>query len=689
MVNKNEKIPAPVTRSKFDRASSWIFTKLKESFAGRMLTSYETLNKGFEAKVKNKKKTKDKKKFEAKRQIARVFEHSFFVNKIPVLMSHLLRTSVRDIGISLFSMGFIMFIMYPIQGFISVLTVPFSTLIMGIAMSLCAIPLLFSTKSLAECVLSCPPIEAVLFKWLGMKKDGFRAAKEQSAHHAPNVSLIIGVVLGALAHVISPTTIIITISVLCLAYAVLSNPESGLVLLLFFLPFLAISHLIIITLFVDICFIIKYLIGKRTFKFELYDVVILGVFLLLGYGYGVSADIGSSHMGVLTNIALALCYFAVVNLIRSKDHYRRCIGALTISVALTSLVGVLQFAFGKLGITWQGIEAFANIKERITSSFYDADVFAIYIGVTIPFIMLLIFSSSRVYQRIFGIFTLGLVLTCIVMSESRAALIAAGIEILLFLLIYNRNFIYLIFAVGATIPILYYSLPANMLEAISEFGSSSIPSSAGKEFLNRLSADIFLSRPYGMGIGEGNLIRMCEKLGIEAEISDLGNLYLQILASFGIFGIIIALAIAIMYLILTLTFCANAKNRYRRINGAAGFISFVGILVAGFYCYSLKSPELVFITFITMGLTFAYYKIERELNRPAKIYVDITAASVDIAIPSELIKNTTPKRKYVRAPLKKKKTAPKKSPLEELMNSNEFIRVINGNETEGTEDDQP
>ncbi len=688
MENKNVKPQGQVARSKFDRASSWMFSKIRDGFIGKFLTSYDSMNGKFKEKLKTRKKRNKKtnRAFEAKRKIARIFERSFFVNKVPVLMKHLLRTSVRDYGVALITMGFVMLILYPIQSFIDFLTVPFSTLIMGIVICISALPLLFSKKSLAACVLESRPIDAVLFGWLGLKKDSFRAAKEQATHTYPNIFFFLGLFMGILSHVIGPDNIILITVIAALAYMILSSPESGIITLLFLLPFLSITHLILITIYIDICYIVKYLIGKRTFKFELFDVFILAILVLLVYGYAISANISDSLIPTLINAALVLCYFAVSNLIRSKDHYKRCINALTTSVAITCVVGVLQFVFGKLNITWHGIEAFSNIKERITSSFYDPDVFAIYICVSIPFILLSIFSGSKISHRIFGLVTLSLAFTCIVMAQSRGALIAAAVELLLFLIIYNRNFIYLALFAGSVIPILYYSLPYNMLSAILSFGGAATGAPSASE-LKGFALDIFSSRPYGMGIGETNLSVALQNINVNTDASDLGNLYLQMLSSFGIFGVIVTVALALMFLIISLSFIARAKNKYRRINGSAGFVSFIGILVAGVFCYSLKSSELVFITFMAIGFTMAYYKIERELDKPERIYVDITTASVDIQIPAELIKNTTPKRKYVRAPLKRKKAQPQKSPLEDLMNSNEFIRVINDT-TEVTEDDE-
>ena len=143
MENKNIKPQGQVSRSRFDRASSWLLSKIKGSPVGKLLTCYDRINNKFRDRIKaiKKRNTKTEKKFEAKRKIARVFERSFFVNKVPVLMRHLLRTSVRDYGVAFFTMGFIMLMMYPIQGFIDFVSVSFSTFIIGIAV--CIILALF------------------------------------------------------------------------------------------------------------------------------------------------------------------------------------------------------------------------------------------------------------------------------------------------------------------------------------------------------------------------------------------------------------------------------------------------------------------------------------------------------------------------------------------------------------------
>ncbi len=690
MENKNLKPNTVTSKSKFERGSAWLFSKLKNGFIGRFLTSYEKINEKYVSSVKSRRAKKSSlKKIEAKRTMSRLFEKSFFVRKAPMATELLLRTSVRDYGITLLTMGFFVFILYPLRNFVTIIDVSFSQMIIGIMLCVCSLPLLFSSRSYASCVLTCTPLRMILFSWLGLKPDSYRAASEKTIHTSPNISFVIGMLLGVLSYFTGPMFILKLFIIALLTYTVLTTPEAGIVILLFGLPFLSIPHLILITIYVDICFLIKYIIGKRTFKFELFDFGIVGVVVMLLYGYAVSADYEGAHIITLTNAALVMCYFAVANLIRSKDQYKRCITSFVSSVCITSVVGIIQYILGELNYTWQGIEAFSTIRDRITSSFYDPDVFALYLCVSLPFTMLFISSGTRLIYRLSGLFTLATSLTCIVMTESRAAIIAAVVEILLFLLIYNKNYIYLIFAVGCSIPILYYSLPKEFLSVILSFGSKSVATGAKRDLLRQIALGIFKSRPYGMGSGDGSMSEMMDRLFPSADgITELGSLYYQLLASYGILGVLLILSCLTLFTVLSVTFISRAVNKHRRVNGAVGFISIVGILVSGAFINSLRSSELVFITFMAIGLSFAYYKIERELDAPKSTYVDITTASADIAIPADISKVVTPKRKYVHAPMKKGKLTRSQAAIKELMNSNEFIRVID-EKTEMNDNDKP
>ena len=686
MENKQIKGSSNASRSRFDRASAFFLSKLKESFLGRFFTSYDSINSSYIEKARIKRE-KSAGRHNTRRKISKIFERSFFVNVTPRLTNFMLRTSTRDYGIVLLTMGIFMSLLYPIRNFVTILSVSFSSFIIGLGLTLCSIPLLFSTKSYATNVLHSRPISLILFKCLGMKTDNIRAAAEQPVRSGTSTSFLIGMLLGIISYFVKPSHILFVFLVLAIGYVILTTPETGIVLLLFTLPFMPISMLIGLTIYVDICYLIKYTIGKRTFKFEFFDIFILVALIMVIYGYAVSMNYTESLVPTLISSSLVLCYFAVSNLIRSKEWYRRCIVSLSLSGAIASVIGIIQFIFSKVNITWQGITIFATAKERITSTFYDPDVFAIYLCTVIPFMLLLMFSASMLYQKFLGFLAFSTAATCIFMSYSKPAIIALVVELLLFLIIYNRNFIYLTLVTLISIPILYYTLPVNMLQQISHFINKAELLPAEREILRRATAEIFISRPFGIGVGEHNLNEICASLGINIENSeDLGSLYFQFLASYGIFGVLCAIALLVVFTQMTLSFCAKAKNRHRRINGTAGFVSVIGILVSGGFAFSLKSSELVFMLFAVIALCFSYFKLEREIDKPVSTYVDITSANADIEISDEFTRNTTPKRKYVHSP-KKKKTKKVRSPLEDLMYSNEFIRIVDDNKEKPSNDE--
>ena len=678
MENKQAKNQNQVVKSKFERASAWTLAKVKDSFVGKFFTSYDNVNKAYVNKTKS---LRDKKKSHTtKRKVSKMFESSFFVNLMPNVTRFLLRTSLRDYGIVMLTMGTIMSLLYPIRNYVTILDVSFESFIVGLVLAACSIPLLFSSKSYASGVLSSNIVCFILFRCLGLKADNFQSANEQTVYTSSNISLLVGIFMGVISYFTTPTYLLLTSLIILVGYAVLTTPESGIIILLFSLPFISIKLLILITIYIDICYAIKYIIGKRTLKFEVFDIAVSSIMLILVLSYGFCLDHKSALIPTLINAALILCYFAVSNLVRSKDWFRRCLVSITLSVSFASVLGIVQYIFSSLNYTVPGMAIFASVTKRITSTFYDPDVFAIYLCAALPFILLFVFSGSRSLSRICGFTSFGLAFTCIILGQSKAALIAALVEILLFLIIYNKNFIYLAIVTGIAIPIFHYTLPAKMLELIQSFGKSAELSSPDDLMLRNATWQIFKSHPFGIGLEEANLNAAASELGINLDgATNLGNLYRQLLVSFGIIGVLVLCAFVVIFTILTFTLCAKSKNKHRRINGTAGFIAIVGILVSGGFLYSLKSSELVFITFMSIALTFAYFKIERELDKPVSVYVDITSANIDIDIPAEFTKNTTPKRKYVHTPLKKRNILSKKSPMDELMNSNEFIRVVDEN----------
>ena len=135
-------------KSWLDTFIVWLLGVLQKSFLGRFFTSYYTANESFSKKIKSKKKRNE-------RRFARFIEKSKFFGVVPHVIEYLLRIPLRDYGIMLFLTGAVVSGLYPLNGMILFINpVPFEHFVLGVSVSACSLPLLFSRKNIASSILS-------------------------------------------------------------------------------------------------------------------------------------------------------------------------------------------------------------------------------------------------------------------------------------------------------------------------------------------------------------------------------------------------------------------------------------------------------------------------------------------------------------------------------------------------------
>ena len=101
-------------------------------------------------------------------------------------------------------------------------------------------------------------------------------APVESATGRKNAAFILGLPFGILSCFVNPAFLLLGMLGLIFAYLVLLNPECGFYAILFALPFFVIAGrptilLALLTGYVMFCFLVKLMLGKRYFRFELLD----------------------------------------------------------------------------------------------------------------------------------------------------------------------------------------------------------------------------------------------------------------------------------------------------------------------------------------------------------------------------------------------------------------------------------
>lgn len=663
----------PTKRSNLDVASEWFFKVLKGSFIGKFFTSYETDNERLNRLVnKNKRSTRP----QWQKNVTRTLENSIISRAVPKLYDFLLRVSLRSYGVLLFALGAVVSLLYPIESFVLFIDVSFKYFVYGIATCVCSLPLMFSSRSLASNIVSSKLVSQLLFDFLGIDKERVRVSSEKNRIMSSSIFALIGLLLGVLSYFVSPIRVITVMTLIIMALTVFHSPETGAIIIIFLTPFSKITFLKACVLYTFACYLFKCFLGKRRYKYELFDVfmtlmAIVVVFFGIDYS-SFSGSIGS----VLENLIILISFFLFSNAIRTKSWFRRSGIAFTSSAVIVSSIAILQKILGSIE-SLRGYAPDFLFGNSITSVFTNNDVLAQYIVLVIPFALVHMLSDRRELKKFEGfLYSLFLIATLIITS-SVGGIIGFIVGALLLLLVYNRNFIYLVLFICVGIPLLTLVLPPDVIDQFVTFAN--IDNVSIKEAFVYIgdTLKLVVEHPFGVGSSTEAFVNAYPTLGTPY----VDSMPVQLLAQYGIIGIVVFFSVLVMLAKLIFSYCLKAKNRFRKINGSVGLCSIVASVSAGLFNYTWYDKRVLLLFFISIALSLAYVKIEREDQRDALVSYDIKSASVDIEINDDGSGDEIASRRYVRAP-KKKKVEKKQALAKEFSTTKELERLLEGAEND-------
>ena len=212
--------------------------------------------------------------------------------------------------------------------------------------------------------------------------------------------------------------------------------------------------------------------GKRVIRMEAVDVMVAAFAVVLLCG-GVVSFSSASLKPALLFVCLLAAYFETVWLMREREWVVRCAVASVISATLVSLYGIFQYVTGSsvMAEAWVDSEMFTSISGRAISTLENPNMLGEYLILLIPLAVGMFVGYGEGMRRIPALFCLGCMGVCLLMTWSRAAWLGLIGAALLFLFIWHRRAVWLIFAGIASIPILPYILPASIIGRFTSIGN--------------------------------------------------------------------------------------------------------------------------------------------------------------------------------------------------------------------------
>ena len=653
MENKRRK------RSALDKFSSWCFKTLQKSPIGKFFTSYEKVNDKFLGRSSNEKvKSKRAEKVREKRakrlspsrkyRLAKMLENSVFTKIIPPIYHFFLRVSLSNYASVLVSMGAVTLVMYLLNYFgvltLGNLTVTNELFILPASLIIIGFPMVFIRRSLASAILSIKIFSVITFGFLGIDSENIKNCAHKSRFLSTGLALVIGSLLGAISYFIrNPEYLLFVFSVIIFAYIVFRTPEIGVILTIFTLPFVNIVITQIAIIYILIAYAVKVILHKRVITFEYFDIwPALAIIIMIIFGIDYQNPLNSIPT-ICTNVTILVSYFLIANLIRSKDWFKKCIFALTSSAFVAATIGIIQAVLGTLSVYFPQFGDFSMYESTVNSIFSTYNAFSQYMVIAIPFALVHIFAERKDVSKLGG-FLIAVVLSMgLLVARSKSAFVGICVAVLLLLIVYNRNFIYLALLVIVAPIGLFFGLRNNeyVLRFLRTFDFLREFDPKGK--LNQLKDGFveWLESPLGKGAGG---------LGEEYD-----SFLIQILLEYGIVVLVALIVCAIMFARLVFSYCSKEQSRKREIYCSAGFCALCGIFATGVFANVWADPKIMLLSIICMALSFAYIKIEREGHTIKEMGNDFSRASIDIQLSEEDEYDLVSEKSRIRLAQPKKK----------------------------------
>lgn len=613
------------------RFSDFISEQFSESFFGYLLCgNYRRESGSITELISERLRLKQRISIPFKRFMAKAFEKSFILGKLNRLLHQIPDLQIKAVGAFTFSFGLYISISYLIRRFaMNLPEAVFSELYLGIVCVAIGGAMSSSSKKISSAICESKILSFLLFSVLGIKKEAFRGSHRIYGRN--DAAFLLGIAIGALSAFVSPFIIVCGLFLLILAYAILTVPECGVICIILALPFLRTTYIAILCAYVTACWLLKLMRGKRTLATNSLDISVLAFMTVIFFGGVISVTPAESMRTALLYICLMSGYFLAVNLIRTSEWFYRCVKALIFSLAVTTSIGVIEYALGLSPFKWLDTSLFSYIPGRAVSLFGNPNVLAEFIILTLPFLLVFRAASGK-GDAAFGLSLLSVTaILCLIFTWSRGGWLAAIAGGIILLMLYSKKNVGFLIASLVIIPAVPAFLPSSVSERfLSSFSisDSSISYRTGIwNGVDRLLSECFAG---GIGIGESAFRRIYPLFSLSTieEAPHTHNLYTQIMVSVGITGLAVFIAVMLIFLRHFASYYSSGKydEKRLRLSSAAGFTGICAILIHGFTDYVWYNNRIFLLFWLILGLTSAAIRTgvrERVYREPEGISLDL------------------------------------------------------------------
>lgn len=557
-----------------------------------------------------------------KRSVARVFEESLFMSLCGRARAAALGCHMKTYGVFFTTFGIYTSLIFLIKKY-ALYTggTSWTDLFIGIVMMVLSLPLLFSSKTLAESLGTSVLLHSVLSDACGITPD--KLASEKSGVSAvQSWAVIAGIAAGMLTYFVSPARFLTALFGVVFAAVLLCFPEAGVSVSLVLAPFMRVFKrpsmmLASIILLAALGFAVKYFRGKRTVVCGPAEAAV-AAFMLLTLCGGIFVSGSSDPKPAVLRAVLMLVYFLIVNTVNDRRRLSACVDLLLISATIVAFAGVCEYLLGRSAYNWLDVNLFSAITGRSTSVFLNPNSLAYYVASVFPFALAGVVLGRSRRERFLAGFSAVTMLFCAVFTWSRGAWIGMACSAMIFLLIITPRAVTVVPVAVAGGSALCMVFPQTFGARIDNMFSLADSANYYRvRVWNGASRMIGKYFAGGIGIGE-KLFGSVYMRFADPEVwraSHAHSLWLGTLVELGIPGLIMLL----LTLFLLVQKCAGCirqgGDKKLLLTCGAGICGVTAMIFSGFFDFVWYNYTVFFIFWTVAGVTSAAAEIRtREIS---------------------------------------------------------------------------
>lgn len=525
-------------------------------------------------------------------------------------------------------------------------------LITSAIITVCAIPLLFSSQTAAEAIFSSRTMSRLVLHFLCIPEEKMKTKKQYGGTIHVFIATVVAMVLGVLTYYFNPIIVPFAFLCICVTFLIFSSPESGVIITLALIPFLQYFSksefvLLVMVAVTAVSYLCKVLQRRR----HLYLSPEISMVLLF-CGFTIMGSI-FSHGGVQTfvdsvvTIVLILGGFLLTyNLVNSKKLLSAAFKTLTVSFIVLCIMAVWESVY--YGISNRIIDRVSPNISRLAGEkvLFLADNGIIF-GMFAILIFPMLFSYMIKRKSVKGIAMIAsLCVLAIIAAWMRCyyeIMIALMLECVIYWFMYSHKtmtaVIFAMIPIGIVMMLYPYAVKylywPNISEILMEYMPASITNSEMHPSVIRDTFAMVMDGNF-VGIGAGNHAFM-SLFPAYASVGSVGaensmSLWLDILCWSGVFGFA---SFFIFVVLLVKRSCGYLIDRGSGETRGRALALFSGLMSAMLFgcVYSIWMDERVlFLFWACTGLLMSYIRLGRDSEEVRKTQFKDTDDAKDVEV---------------------------------------------------------